>query len=95
MDASGHKTGHSDPGLFGGYNHYDNRGNKIGHSDPSLFGSYTHYDANNNRTGSSDPNMFGGYSHNSSGGCYIATAVYGSCNLRRNYESCINHYVAE
>lgn len=77
-DANGHKTGHSDPGFFGGYNHYDNHGKKIGHSDPSLFGGYNHYDANNKSTGSSDPGMFGGYNHSSSGGCYIATCVYGS-----------------
>ena len=77
-DANGHKTGHSDPGFFGGYNHYDNHGKKIGHSDPSLFGGYNHYDSNNKSTGSSDPGMFGGYNHSSSGGCYIATCVYGS-----------------
>lgn len=77
-DAKGNKVGHSDPGLFGGYNHYDNHGKKTGHSDPGLFGSYNHYDSNNKSTGSSDPGMFGGYSHNSSGGCYVATCVYGS-----------------
>ena len=77
-DANGHKTGHSDPGFFGGYNHYDNHGKKIGHSDPSLFGGYNHCDSDNKSTGSSDPGMFGGYNHSSSGGCYIATCVYGS-----------------
>ena len=77
-DNNGHKTGHSDPGFFGGYNHYDNHGKKIGHSDPSLFGGYNHYDSNNRSAGSSDPSMFGGYNHSSSGGCYVATAVYGS-----------------
>lgn len=34
--------GRSEPGLFGRYNHYDNRGKKTGHSDSGLFGSYTH-----------------------------------------------------
>ena len=77
-DNNGKKTGHSDPGFFGGYNHYDNRGNKTGHSNPGFFGSYNHYDSKGKPTGSSDPGMFGGYNHNSSGGCYIATAVYGS-----------------
>lgn len=77
-DANGHKTGHSNPGVFGGYTHYDNHGHKTGHSDPGLFGGYNHYDAHNKSTGSSDPSMFGGYNHRSSGGCYIATAVYGS-----------------
>ncbi len=77
-DAKGNKVGHSDPGLFGGYNHYDNHGKKTGHSDPGLFGSYNHYDSKNKSTGSSDPSFLGGYSHNSSGGCYVATCVYGS-----------------
>ena len=39
-------------------------------------GGYTHYDAQNNKTGTSDPNLTGGYTH--SGGCYVATCVYGS-----------------
>ena len=43
-----------------------------------MFGGYNHYDSNNRSTGSSDPSMFGGYNHSSSGGCYVATAVYGS-----------------
>lgn len=77
-DANGHKTGHSSPGFFGGYNHYDNHGKKTGHSDLNFFGGYNHYDTNNKSTGSSNPNMFGGYNHSSSGGCYIATCVYGS-----------------
>lgn len=77
-DSHGNKTGHSDPGFFGGYNHYDSHGKKIGHSDPNLFGGYNHYDSDNKSTGSSDPSVFGGYNHSSSGGCYIATCVYGS-----------------
>lgn len=79
-DEKGHKTGHSSPGLFGGYTHYDNKGHKTGHSNPGMFGSYHHYDANNKSTGSSDPGFLGGYNHNDSGGCYIATCVYGSYN---------------
>lgn len=77
-DAKGNKVGHSDPGFFGGYNHYDNHGKKTGHSDPSLFGGYNHYDSSNNSNGSSSPNFTGGYNHSSSGGCYVATCVYGS-----------------
>lgn len=77
-DAKGHKTGRSEPGVFGGYNHYDTHGKKVGHSDPSLFGGYNHYDEKNKQTGSSAPGAFGGYNHSSSGGCYIATCVYGS-----------------
>ena len=77
-DAHGRKTGHSDPGFFGGYNHYNSRGQKTGHSHRGMFGSYNHYDKNGNRTGGSDPGFFGGYNHNNTGGCYIATCVYGS-----------------
>lgn len=77
-DAKGNKVGHSDPGLFGGYNHYNNHGKKTGHSDPSLFGGYNHYDSKNQSNGSSSPNFTGGYNHSSSGGCYVATCVYGS-----------------
>lgn len=77
-DSAGHKTGHSDPSLFGGYNHYDGKGHKTGRSEPNLFGGYNHYDSSGKKTGSSDPSLFGGYSNRSSGGCYIATCVYGS-----------------
>ena len=35
--------GHTDPGLLGGMNHYDNKGHKIGHSNPGLFGDWNHY----------------------------------------------------
>ncbi len=77
-DDKGKQVGRSDPGLFGGYNHYDNKGHKIGHSDPSAFGGYNHYDANNHSNGSSNPNLTGGYNHSTSGGCYVATCVYGS-----------------
>lgn len=78
-NAHGHKIGRSEPGLFGGYIHYDASGHKTGRSDPGLFGSYSHYDAKGKKTGSSDPGLFGGYdNYSSSGGCYIATCVYGS-----------------
>ena len=77
-DAKGHKTGHSDPGFFGSYNHYDSHGRKTGRTDPGFLGSYNHYDSKGNRTGGSDPRAFGSYSHNNTGGCYVATCVYGS-----------------
>lgn len=77
-DDKGNKVGHSDPGLFGGYNHYDNHGKKTGHSEPGLFGNYNHFDSKNQNNGSSSPNFTGGYNHSSSGGCYVATCVYGS-----------------
>lgn len=99
-DDHGRKTGRSEPGFFGGVNHYDSQGRKVGHSEPGLFGGYTHYDASGHKTGSSAPGFFGSYDHynakgkktgssapgffgsydnyDSSGGCYIATCVYGS-----------------
>lgn len=78
-DDHGKKIGRSEPGLFGGYTHYDTSGHKSGHSDPGLFGSYTHFDAKGKKTGSSDPGLFGSYdNYSGSGGCYIATCVYGS-----------------
>lgn len=78
-DEKGHRTGLSSRNMFGGYNHYDNKGHKTGSSSPSVFGSYTNYDAKGHKTGSSDPNLTGGYNHyNSTGGCYVATCVYGS-----------------
>ncbi len=53
--------GHSDPNIFGGYNHYDEHGKKIGHSERNAFGGYTNYDEKGRRVGSSDPNIWGGY----------------------------------
>ena len=43
-----------------------------------MFGSYNHYDKNGHKTGGSDPGFLGGYNHNDTGGCYVATCVYGS-----------------
>lgn len=57
------KTGHSDPGFFGGHNHYDNKGRKVGYSEPSLFGGFNHYDSNGAKVGHSDPNLFGDFNH--------------------------------
>ena len=39
---------------------------------------YVRYDSKNKKRGSSTPTLFGNYSHNTSEGCYIATAVYGT-----------------
>lgn len=75
-DTKGHKTGHSHPGFLGGYNHYDRHGHKAGHSTPGFFG-YNHFDSKGKPSGSSNPGFFG-YNHNDTGGCYIATCVYGS-----------------
>lgn len=78
-DANGKKIGHSDRGVFGGLTHYDNKGHRVGRSYPGVFGSYTHYDEKGKRIGSSDPKGLGGYRNsNNTGGCYIATCVYGS-----------------
>lgn len=77
-DERGRRTGNSRPKVFGGYNHYDNRGKRIGHSNPGMFTGYNHYDEDNKPAGSSTPGAFGTVNHSSSGGCYIATCVYGS-----------------
>lgn len=77
-DVKGKRTGHSTPGLFGAYNHYDKNGRRTGRSNPGIFGGYIHYDSKNKKKGSSTPTLFGNYSHNTSNGCYIATAVYGT-----------------
>ena len=55
------KKGHSSPGVFGVYNHYDENGKKTGHSSPGFLGGYTNYDAKGNKTGHSSPGLFGGY----------------------------------
>lgn len=55
--------GRSEPGLFGGYTHYDENGKKIGHSEPGLFGGYTDYDSKGHKIGHSEPGLFGGYNH--------------------------------
>lgn len=55
--------GRSEPGLFGGYTHYDEHGKKIGRSEPGLFGGYTNYDEKGGKIGRSTPNICGGYTH--------------------------------
>lgn len=62
------KIGSSDPGLFGGYTHYDSKGHKTGHSDPGFFEGYNHYDSKGHKTGHSDAGLFGGYDHYDSKG---------------------------
>jgi hypothetical protein len=79
-DAHGKKVGRTEQNFFGGgYTTYDNKGNKIGRTEHQIFGvGYTNYDKNGKKISSSDPQLFGmGYNH-SSGGCYVATCVYGS-----------------
>jgi len=98
-DEKGRKTGYSDPGFLGGYNHYDTHGRKTGFSDEGMFGSYNHYDERGRRTGGSDPGVLGGYQHNDTGGCYVATCVYGSYDcpqvwtLRRFRDGVLARYV--
>ena len=77
-DSHGHKTGYTMPDGFGGYDSFDAHGHKTGHSSPGMAGYY-HYDKNNKQIGSSTDTGFG-YSHDDSttGGCYVATCVYGS-----------------
>ena len=79
FDKNGKHVGHSRPGFFGGYEHFDNNEKHTGHSYPGMFGSYNHYDNNGKNTGKSTPGLFDSYNH-SSGGCYVATCVYGSYN---------------
>lgn len=45
---------HSEPGIFGGYTHYDDKGHKVGKSEPGIFGDYTLYDAKGNKIGRSE-----------------------------------------
>lgn len=77
------KKGRSDPGLFGGYTHYDEKGKKIGHSTPRLFGGYTDYDSKGNKIGYSEPKLFGGYNHYDSKGRKTGSSdrgLFGSYN---------------
>lgn len=55
--------GRSEPNLFGGYTHYDEKGHKIGRSEPGLFGGYTDYDSSGRKIGHTDPGFLGGYNH--------------------------------
>ena len=55
--------GHSEPNLFGGYTHYDEKGNKIGSSEPGFFGGFDDYDAKGNKVGHSYEGWLGGYDH--------------------------------
>ncbi len=91
-DVRGNKVGESNPNFWNGYTHRDIHGNKIGESDPNFLGGYNTYGSssragsNVNKSGYQNPS---GSSGNTSGGCYIATCVYGSydtpevCTLRR------------
>ena len=73
------RTGSSRPDFFGGYSHYDKNGRKTGTTHTDFYGGYSHYDTKGRKTGRSRQNFYGGYTHETtSGGCYIATAVYGS-----------------
>jgi len=60
--------GRSEPNLFGGYTHYDDKGHKIGSSEPGLFGGFTNYDAKGHKIGHSDPGILGGMTHYDSHG---------------------------
>lgn len=79
-DNKGNKIGRTEQNIFGGgYTSYDNKGNKVSRSDPQIFGAgYTHYDKNVKNVSGSDPQIFGKGDNNNSGGCYVATCVYGS-----------------
>ncbi|MCR4616094.1 MAG: hypothetical protein K5756_08120 [Clostridiales bacterium] len=79
--------GHSDPNLFGGYTHYDEKGNKIGRSEPGLFGGYTNYDANGKKIGHSDPGLFGGYINYDNNGKKIGRSDPGLCGGYIHYDA--------
>lgn len=81
------KKGRSEPGLFGGINHYDEKGKKIGHSSPGLFGGYTNYDANGRKVGRSDPGLFGGYTHYDNSGKKIGKSDPGLFGSYVNYDA--------
>ena len=67
--------GRSDPNLFGGYTHYDEKGHKIGSSTPGLFGGYVDYDSKGHKIGHTDPGLFGGYNHYDNHGRKLAVAI--------------------
>ena len=86
-DARGRKIGHSERNFSGGLTHYDLRGREIGRSDLNFTDGYTHYNRAGRETGKSSRTFGAGFENNmksssrgrsGSGGCYIATCVYGS-----------------
>lgn len=79
--------GRSEPGLFGGYDHYDEHGKKVGHSEPGLFGGFTDYDSHGHKIGHSDPGLFGGYNHYDSHGHKIGHSDPGLFGSYQHYDS--------
>ncbi len=78
-DAKGRRIGESRLNWGGGYTHYDSKGRKTGETRENWGGGLNHYDAKGRKIGESTRNWADGYNHNdSTGGCYIATCVYGS-----------------
>lgn len=91
-DINGNKIGSSNPNFWNGYTHRDVNGNKIGESDPNFLGGYNTYGSSSRAGSNVSGNRYCSSSRSagsSTGGCYIATCVYGSydapevCTLRR------------
>ena len=78
-DARGRKIGRSQRDILGdGYTTYDAHGHKTGHIVPNFFGDgYTHYDKGGHKMDHGMPDRMQ-HGSSGSGGCYIATCVYGS-----------------
>ena len=68
------RKGRSEPGFFGGINHYDEHGNKIGRSEPGFFGGYTNYDSHGRKIGHSKPGFFGSFNHYDNNGRKIGSS---------------------
>ena len=79
--------GHSERGMFGNINHYDENGKKVGESRPGMFGGYVNYDNNGNKTGHSDPGMFGGYNHYDNNGKKTGSSSPGVFGGYVNYDN--------
>ena len=79
--------GRSDPNLFGGYTHYDEKGHKIGSSTPGLFGGYVDYDSKGHKIGHTDPGLFGGYNHYDNHGRKIGSSDPGVFGSYHHYDA--------
>ena len=79
--------GRSEPNLFGGYTHYDEKGHRIGRSDPNFWGGYTNYDANGKRIGRSDRSVFGGLTHYDNKGHKIGHSDIGPFGSYIHYDN--------
>ena len=79
-DKNGKKIGYSIPNGIDGYKYYDKNGKKQGYSRPNAYFGMNLYGTDNKKKAHSEARALGHtYKDDSqSGGCYIATCVYGS-----------------